>query len=308
MPDDHSSTQVEMFQHRGTSSTRPSNPTSGASPNERPKPRWSMAITAGRRPRAGGPGGQRSRGLRRDREATPSRARRRTRQHGCCHRPACRSRRYVPAETTSRPRPRRAWCRDGEQPAFVQRQQAHEGAGSQSTTRGPAKACRPGVGCAVPVGGHELADSVLDAVLDSGLYTVQMAAAPATNTTSRAARVRTAACTTVSVAVAPEDRRGGSLSSKEDGPDALSMRRLAQRLHVSPNALYTHVQSKADLIDGLVDEVYAGLDLRPSHVGPLDGSARCTQSGPPPTPARPPVRRAAGAATARARATRAPPR
>ena len=43
----------------------------------------------------------------------------------------------------------------------------------------------------------------------------------------------------------------------------LSMRRLAQRLGVAPNALYTHVRDKADLVAALVDEVYAGLDLVP---------------------------------------------
>ena len=47
----------------------------------------------------------------------------------------------------------------------------------------------------------------------------------------------------------------------EHGPGALSMRRLADRLDVAPNALYTHVRSKADLIDGLIDQVYAGLKL-----------------------------------------------
>jgi TetR/AcrR family tetracycline transcriptional repressor len=43
----------------------------------------------------------------------------------------------------------------------------------------------------------------------------------------------------------------------------LSMRRLAQRLGVAPNALYTHVRGRSDLIAALVDEVYAGLDLVP---------------------------------------------
>jgi AcrR family transcriptional regulator len=54
---------------------------------------------------------------------------------------------------------------------------------------------------------------------------------------------------------------------EEHGPGALSMRRLADRLGVAPNALYTHVRSKADLIDGLVDQVYAGLDLHPDPGG-----------------------------------------
>jgi AcrR family transcriptional regulator len=49
----------------------------------------------------------------------------------------------------------------------------------------------------------------------------------------------------------------------EQGPGALSMRRLADRLGVAPNALYTHVHGKADLVDGLIDQVYAGLDLDP---------------------------------------------
>jgi TetR/AcrR family tetracycline transcriptional repressor len=50
---------------------------------------------------------------------------------------------------------------------------------------------------------------------------------------------------------------------EERGPGGLSMRRLADRLGVAPNALYTHVRGKADLIDGLIDQVYAGLDLKP---------------------------------------------
>src|SRR5215218_9320769 len=54
---------------------------------------------------------------------------------------------------------------------------------------------------------------------------------------------------------------------EEHGPGALSMRRLADRLGVAPNALYYHVRGKADLIDGLVDQVYAGLDLDPYPSG-----------------------------------------
>jgi AcrR family transcriptional regulator len=54
---------------------------------------------------------------------------------------------------------------------------------------------------------------------------------------------------------------------EEHGQGALSMRRLADRLGVAPNALYTHVRGKADLIDGLIDQVYAGLDLDPDPSG-----------------------------------------
>jgi TetR/AcrR family transcriptional regulator, tetracycline repressor protein len=53
----------------------------------------------------------------------------------------------------------------------------------------------------------------------------------------------------------------------EHGPEALSMRRLADRLGVTPNALYTHVRGKADLIDGLIDQVYAGLTIEPDPTG-----------------------------------------
>ena len=49
----------------------------------------------------------------------------------------------------------------------------------------------------------------------------------------------------------------------EQGPSALSMRRLADHLGVAPNALYTHVRDKADLVEGLVDQVYAGIKLDP---------------------------------------------
>ena len=58
---------------------------------------------------------------------------------------------------------------------------------------------------------------------------------------------------------------------EQQGPEALSMRRLADRLGVAPNALYTHVRGKADLIDGLIDQVYAGLTLE------LDRSGDWTQ-------------------------------
>ena len=53
----------------------------------------------------------------------------------------------------------------------------------------------------------------------------------------------------------------------EHGPGALSMRRLADRLGVAPTALYTHVRNKADLIEGLIDQVYAGLTLNPDPTG-----------------------------------------
>jgi TetR/AcrR family transcriptional regulator, tetracycline repressor protein len=54
---------------------------------------------------------------------------------------------------------------------------------------------------------------------------------------------------------------------EEHGPGALSMRRLADRLGVAPNALYTHVRGKADLVDGIIDQVYAGLTIEADPSG-----------------------------------------
>ena len=45
------------------------------------------------------------------------------------------------------------------------------------------------------------------------------------------------------------------------GIDALSMRRLAQDLGVVPMALYKHVASKDELLDGMVDVVIGEIDL-----------------------------------------------
>ncbi|MGH1526704.1 TetR/AcrR family transcriptional regulator C-terminal domain-containing protein [Leifsonia sp. L25] len=45
-----------------------------------------------------------------------------------------------------------------------------------------------------------------------------------------------------------------------DGLDGLSMRTLAQRLGVVPMALYKHVSNKDELIDGMVDRVWAEVE------------------------------------------------
>ncbi|MDJ0396495.1 TetR/AcrR family transcriptional regulator C-terminal domain-containing protein [Rhodococcus sp. G-MC3] len=46
----------------------------------------------------------------------------------------------------------------------------------------------------------------------------------------------------------------------EIGIDALSMRRLAQELHVVPMALYKHVANKEELLDGMVEAIVAEID------------------------------------------------
>ena len=63
------------------------------------------------------------------------------------------------------------------------------------------------------------------------------------------------------VAAGDEHRRGPAPATKP------SPRRLADRLGVAPNAPYYRVRGKADLIDGLIDQVYAGLDLDPDPAG-----------------------------------------
>lgn len=45
-----------------------------------------------------------------------------------------------------------------------------------------------------------------------------------------------------------------------EGLDALTMRTLARRLGVAPNALYSHVASKTALIDDVLDEVLASVE------------------------------------------------
>ena len=47
---------------------------------------------------------------------------------------------------------------------------------------------------------------------------------------------------------------GARAALAEDGVDALSMRRLARRLGVAPNALYSHVAGRDDLVDALLDD------------------------------------------------------
>jgi TetR/AcrR family tetracycline transcriptional repressor len=46
----------------------------------------------------------------------------------------------------------------------------------------------------------------------------------------------------------------------EDGVDGLSMRRLARRLGVAPNALYSHVAGRDDLVDALLDDTLSQVE------------------------------------------------
>ena len=59
----------------------------------------------------------------------------------------------------------------------------------------------------------------------------------------------------------------------EHGIDALSMRKLAQALGVEAMSLYHHVANKDDLLDGMVDAVFAEID-RPAPDGPWQDEVR----------------------------------
>jgi AcrR family transcriptional regulator len=49
------------------------------------------------------------------------------------------------------------------------------------------------------------------------------------------------------------------------GVEALTMRRLASRLDVAPNALYSHVVSKTQLLDDLLDDLLSQVDTPPAE-------------------------------------------
>ena len=49
-----------------------------------------------------------------------------------------------------------------------------------------------------------------------------------------------------------------------EGVDALSIRKLAQRVGLKPMSLYHHVADKDDLLDGMVDVVFSEIELPPA--------------------------------------------
>ena len=58
----------------------------------------------------------------------------------------------------------------------------------------------------------------------------------------------------------------------EEGAEALTMRALARRLRVAPNALYSHVASRAALLDEVLDELLAAVVAPdPDTADPLAG-------------------------------------
>lgn len=59
----------------------------------------------------------------------------------------------------------------------------------------------------------------------------------------------------------------GLEAADRDGLDGLSMRSLAQTLGVVPMALYKHVANKEDLLDGMVDRVWAEVEAPDAALG-----------------------------------------
>jgi AcrR family transcriptional regulator len=52
----------------------------------------------------------------------------------------------------------------------------------------------------------------------------------------------------------------------QTGVEALTMRRLADHLGVKPMSIYHHVPSKEDIVDGMVDIVFAEIELPPDDL------------------------------------------
>ena len=86
-------------------------------------------------------------------------------------------------------------------------------------------------------------------------------------------------------------QRGLALADAE-GLDAVTVRRLAAELGVTPMALYWHFRSKDDLLAGLADSVWAEIDVNVDPAAewqdscgccsrPWSGCCACTR-GPPP--------------------------
>ena len=60
----------------------------------------------------------------------------------------------------------------------------------------------------------------------------------------------------------------GAVALADDiGVEALTMRKLAEALDVKPMTIYHHVDNKEQIIDGMVDSVFAEIDLPPAELG-----------------------------------------
>ena len=63
------------------------------------------------------------------------------------------------------------------------------------------------------------------------------------------------------------------------GIEAFTIRKLAAELDVTPMAIYHHLPNKEQILDGIVDEVFAEIDPPPSELDWLDAlRVRCTSA------------------------------
>ena len=100
------------------------------------------------------------------------------------------------------------------------------------------------------------------AIMDRTLYSCQ---AMATTTSRDAERARLSRAAVVDRALALSD---------SDGLDAVTIRRLAADLGVSPMALYWHFRSKDELLAGLAERVWAQIDTRADPAAPWPAQLR----------------------------------
>src|SRR5215469_17789579 len=59
-----------------------------------------------------------------------------------------------------------------------------------------------------------------------------------------------------------------------DGLDALTIRKLATRLGVTPMALYWHFRGKEELLEGLAEPIWAGIDVNVDSAAPWSEQLR----------------------------------
>jgi AcrR family transcriptional regulator len=60
--------------------------------------------------------------------------------------------------------------------------------------------------------------------------------------------------------------RGAVALADEGGLESVTMRKLAKRLGVEAMSLYNHVASRDDLLDGMIDIVFSGIELPPTEI------------------------------------------
>src|SRR4051794_41442847 len=88
-------------------------------------------------------------------------------------------------------------------------------------------------------------------------------------------RPRSSSSTETRVPLSRERVLNGALAVADaEGVGSLTIRRLAEQLGVKPMALYHHVASKSEIVDGIVDLVYGEIELPSTNGGGRTGMTR----------------------------------